>query len=250
EHTCTAGHFCEEGSTRETACTPGSYQPGEGQKACKLCPAGFFCPKEGVIHPTPCQMGFYCPMGTANQLLCPPGSYGNHSRLTKASECTPCDPGMYCKGSGNTSPTGPCSAGFLCFGGSPLPSPTDEVTGARCPPGFYCPVSSSTPRPCPKGSFSEKSGLAEPSQCRLCSPGHYCSEAGLSAVTGPCLPGYFCLEGSQSAAPGLSVFGGVCSPGHYCESGTVAPTPCPAGTHRPESGGQHIDDCTACPAGD
>ncbi|XP_064159371.1 SCO-spondin [Anguilla rostrata] len=249
EHACAAGHFCPQGSARETACSPGSYQPREGQEACAVCPAGSVCPKEEMIHPMPCQAGFYCPMGTASQLLCPPGSYGNHSGLTEASECTPCDPGMYCKGSGNTSPTGPCSAGFLCFGGSPLPSPTDEVTGAQCPPGFYCPAGSFSPRSCPKGTFSEQSGLAEPSQCRPCSPGHYCSEPGLSAVSGPCLPGYFCLEGSQSAAPDRSAFGGVCSPGHYCESGTASPAPCPAGTHRPDNGGRRIEDCMACPAG-
>ncbi|KAJ8397174.1 hypothetical protein AAFF_G00440080 [Aldrovandia affinis] len=249
EYACRAGHFCEEGSPRERACTPGTYQPSGGQRACELCPVGFVCPEEGVIRPTPCQVGFYCPMGTANQLPCPPGSYGNHSGLAEASGCSPCDPGMYCKGSGNISPTGPCSAGFICFGGSPLPSPTDEEVGAQCSPGFYCPAGSSTPRPCPKGTFSEQGGLTGPSQCQRCSPGFYCSEPGLRAVSGPCLPGYFCLEGSQSAAPGSGAFGGACSPGHYCENGTATPPPCPAGTHRPESGGRRIDDCKPCPSG-
>lgn len=37
--------------------------------------------------------------------------------------------------------------------------------------------------------YSEHSGLVDESQCRLCSPGSYCSETGLSAASGPCLPG-------------------------------------------------------------
>lgn len=36
---------------------------------------------------------------------------------------------------------------------------------------------------------SEQTGLVDESQCRSCSPGSYCSEPGLSAVSGPCLPG-------------------------------------------------------------
>lgn len=36
---------------------------------------------------------------------------------------------------------------------------------------------------------SEQTGLVDESQCRSCSPGFYCSEPGLSAVSGPCLPG-------------------------------------------------------------
>lgn len=40
-----------------------------------------------------------------------------------------------------------------------------------------------------KSLDSEQTGLVDESQCRSCSPGFYCSEPGLSAVSGPCLPG-------------------------------------------------------------
>ena len=36
---------------------------------------------------------------------------------------------------------------------------------------------------------SERDGLVNASQCRLCDPGYFCSQTGLSAVSGPCLPG-------------------------------------------------------------
>lgn len=56
----------------------------------------------GMTHPFPCQPGFYCPIGASSQHPCPPGSYGNRSGLAKSSECSQCDPGTYCIGSGMT----------------------------------------------------------------------------------------------------------------------------------------------------
>lgn len=54
---------------------------------------------------------------------------------------------------GNVSPTGLCSAGFLCFGGAVIPSPNDNETGILCPTGSYCPAGSFAGIPCPKGTF-------------------------------------------------------------------------------------------------
>ncbi len=122
---------------------------------------------------------------------------------------------------------------------------------------------------------SERSGLVDESQCRSCSPGFYCSETGLSAVSGPCLPGqtenlvvsviwkrnpsnivlkcfspgYYCLEGSKTATPMSSVSGGVCPAGHYCAEGSSVPTPCPAGSYQNETGGKGKDECKPCPLG-
>lgn len=106
-------------------CFPGSIQPSAGQHRCELCPSRFFCPENGkcfnkltnsvpyvfsywcflilgMTYPNPCQPGFYCPIGSANQHPCPSGSYGNQSELAESSECTLCDPGAYCMGSGMT----------------------------------------------------------------------------------------------------------------------------------------------------
>lgn len=59
-----------------------------------------FCINTGMSHPLPCERGHYCPSASANQRPCPSGTYGNLSGLAEQSQCTPCDPGMYCKGAG------------------------------------------------------------------------------------------------------------------------------------------------------
>ncbi|XP_042595397.1 multiple epidermal growth factor-like domains protein 6 [Cyprinus carpio] len=102
EYVCGAGHFCESGSIIERPCFPGSFQPSLGQHRCEVCPAHFFCHENGMTQPFPCQPGFYCPVGASNQHPCPPGSYGNLSGLAESSECSQCDPGTYCMGSGMT----------------------------------------------------------------------------------------------------------------------------------------------------
>lgn len=128
---------------------------------------------------------------------------------------------------------------------------------------------------------SEQKGLVDESQCRSCRPGFYCLETGLSAVSGPCLPGheyawrfswflmhcpskicsfsntsfdvcipgFYCLEGSQTSTPVSRIYGDVCPAGHYCTEGSSVPTPCPAGSYENETGGKSKDDCKPCPTG-
>ncbi|KAI4815467.1 hypothetical protein KUCAC02_005611 [Chaenocephalus aceratus] len=200
QNVCSVGHYCEKGSVKPTACLPGSYQLRQGQGSCKTCPAGSHCPDQGMTIPMPCERGFYCPSGSANQHACPAGTYGNKSGMVEEWQCSLCDPGVYCKG-------------------------TDNLTGFPCPPGFFCFVRTSVPKPCPKGTFSTQSGLVDESQCRRCSPGFYCSETGLSAVSGACLPG------------------------HYCSEGSIVPSPCPSGSYQNEIGGKGKDYCKTCPLG-
>ncbi|KAF3847745.1 hypothetical protein F7725_020773 [Dissostichus mawsoni] len=225
QNVCSVGHYCEKGSVKPTACLPGSYQLRQGQGSCETCPGGSHCPDQGMTIPMPCERGFYCPSGSANQHPCPAGTYGNKSGMVEEWQCSLCDPGVYCKGTGRTFPSGPCNAGFVCVGGASEPSPLDKLTGFPCPPGFFCSVRTSVPKPCPKGTFSKQSGLVDESQCRSCSPGFYCSETGLSAVSGACLPGFYCLEGSHTATPMSSVSGGVCPAGHYCAEAALCPHP-------------------------
>ncbi|MGH0162299.1 UNVERIFIED_CONTAM: hypothetical protein FKN15_067495 [Acipenser sinensis] len=246
-----SAHCFFQGSSNQTRCPSGTYQAGWAQSACEECPAGLYCQGPGVIYPAACPVGSYCPPGStsANQYLCPPGSYGNRPGLAKASDCSPCDPGMYCMGSGSTRPSGQCSPGFYCTGGSAFPAPGDSVMGDRCRAGFYCPRGSATEQACPAGTFSNRPGLSDSAQCQACSPGHFCTESGQPTVSGPCLAGFYCLEGSRSSTPFLKEFGGVCSPGHFCPNGTALPVPCPTGTYRAESGGRSKGDCRPCPAG-
>ena len=62
-------------------------------------------------------------------------------------------------------------------------------------------------------------------------------------------PGFFCLEGSHTATPMSNISGSVCPAGHFCTEGSRVPSPCPAGSHQNETGGQSKDDCKPCPLG-
>lgn len=65
------------GDNQRIDCTNvrGFYQDENNQRACKVCPPGY-----------------YCPYGNANKLVCPAGSYA----LGAAEFCTKCLPGFYC----------------------------------------------------------------------------------------------------------------------------------------------------------
>ena len=56
----------------------------------------------GVSVPTSCPAGSYCPQGTEYEthFLCPAGTYSNATGLANDTQCTPCDPGMFCLGEG------------------------------------------------------------------------------------------------------------------------------------------------------
>ncbi|XP_038155551.1 uncharacterized protein LOC119792815 [Cyprinodon tularosa] len=248
-HVCSLGHYCEKGSVRQTPCNPGSYQQRQSQGTCETCPPSFYCQDQGMSHPLPCKRGFYCPPASVNPRPCPSGTYGNVSGLAEKFQCMPCDPGMYCKGTGRTVPSGLCAEGYICIEGASEHSPADNLTGFQCPSGYYCPMGTLVPKPCPKGTYSKLRGLANSSQCQSCRPGFYCSEPGLSSVSGPCLPGYYCLEGSSSPSPSSGESGDVCPEGHCCPQGTSVPLPCPPGFYQNNPGSKSKDDCKPCPPG-
>lgn len=48
-----------------------------------------------------CPVGHFCGNGTGHDPQpCPAGTYSNTIGLSDVSQCTPCDPGMYCEGNG------------------------------------------------------------------------------------------------------------------------------------------------------
>lgn len=50
--------------------------------------------------------------------------------------------------------------------------------------GFYCALGTSTPAPCPPGSFGASTGLNLVSQCTPCNAGFYCEASGLNTNEG------------------------------------------------------------------
>ena len=139
-----------------------------------------------------------------------------------------------------------------------------------CPPGFYCPNSSSLSKTveCKAGFFCSgsaytddgtmtgtgvctdghycPSGTNEPINC---TPGKYCSGTSLQAPSGDCTQGYYCLEGSNTATPTTSTMGGLCPAGSYCATGSSIFTQCPSGTYNPNTGSTVSTACVTCGAG-
>ncbi|XP_008294523.1 uncharacterized protein LOC103368058 [Stegastes partitus] len=56
-----------------------------------------------------------------------------------------------------------------------------------CQPGYYCPLGSLTPVPCPKGTYGPTAGAVSLDGCLKCPPHHYCPRQGLYTSL-PCGP--------------------------------------------------------------
>ncbi|CAO2591554.1 Putative white-brown complex homolog protein 30, partial [Lemmus lemmus] len=208
---CPRGFYCPEGSPQPKACGNGTFQPQEAQGSCELCP-----------------VGFYCEVSSA---------------------------GMFCVSQGLTQPSGLCHSGHYCTGGSVSPTPIQhKVEGPGisgndiCPPGFFCPMGTGFPLPCPPGFYSSAGGLSSKDQCQPCPSGHYCSEPGLAQVpeASLCHAGYICLGGSSVPSPTDGTHGYRCPPGFSCPSGTHHELPCKPGTFSSLPG---ADTCLSCPQG-
>ena len=169
-----------------------------------------------------CPVGHYCPEGSAQPILCSPGTYTD-TELN--SECLACTPGHYC------------------------------ITGSNpedCPAGYFCPEGTGHVwQPCPTGTFSATSGLSNSTECTLCTGGFYCDSPNSTDVSGPCDAGYFCRTGSDSRIPsGLNKGdAGICPLGHFCPAHTDSPKACPAGTYNNQTGLTSEDQCRQCPEG-
>lgn len=141
---------------------------------------------------------------------------------------------------GLDAPTGNCSEGWYCTGGSYMAEPvtTDNATdlatctcplanytGGKCWPGTYCPSGTVYPLPCTYG--------------------WYCDDYGLATPKGLCDPGYYCDGNASEPNPTHR----VCPAGYYCEQGSGTPTACPAGTMSDTDGNVNITNCEDCTPG-
>jgi hypothetical protein len=81
---------------------------------------------------------------------------------------------------------GDCTAGYFCMNGSASATPTDGVTGQKCPEGHYCLLGTTDPTPCGLGTWSNSTGLSVLAECQDCLGGYYCNVLGITAPSGPC----------------------------------------------------------------
>lgn len=107
-------------------------------------------------------------------------------------ECKSCPAGFYCPTLGMSTYTLTCDAGFVCYGGSFRPEPTDKTTGDICPAGYYC--TSAGLQLCGQGTQGIYQGASDISACMPCEKGNYCKGGANPAIA--CPAGYFCPEGS------------------------------------------------------
>eukprot|EP00994_Dinema_validum_P000383 NODE_1071_length_1119_cov_117.414953_g820_i0.p1 GENE.NODE_1071_length_1119_cov_117.414953_g820_i0~~NODE_1071_length_1119_cov_117.414953_g820_i0.p1 ORF type:complete len:315 (-),score=41.32 NODE_1071_length_1119_cov_117.414953_g820_i0:16-960(-) len=242
---CSVGYHCPQGTFVPRDCMNGTFQDEMGQSKCKPCPPGYYCEQESnvtdYVRPKPCPEGHYCPSSTRKptQFPCPVGKFNNKTRLETDTECTLCSSGMFCATTGLSNPTGMCAGSYYCLLAATTPTPVDGLTGDICPPGFYCPIGSGVPQPCPPGTYSAKSGASVVSDCEACASGSYCDDYGLTHVTAACLAGFYCVP--ATSLPTL-----VCPFGFHCPVGSHKPVQCPSGYYQNEVG---KGDCKPCPAG-
>mmetsp|Transcript_6632 Transcript_6632/g.24821 ORF Transcript_6632/g.24821 Transcript_6632/m.24821 type:complete len:4721 (-) Transcript_6632:61-14223(-) len=278
ELVCPEGHYCPEGSPEPVGCAGGTYQTGKGEAFCVTCPPGHYCSNNASV-PLICPLTAFCPNGTEVPLTCPNGTYGFMTGLQGSEDCASCPPGKYCQ---NGEICGDCEAGYICFTGSPSPTPqvaaNDACDHCICPKGFYCPEGTKWPIPCTNGTFGGQEGGKNSSVCGACQPGDWCLESSIQPI--PCPTGQYCPNSNNVKFPldcpkgtynpvesgasltdclpcdagfycpteGMTTHRGTpCPVGHYCETGSETPTPCAAGTYMDELSAPLSTSCKQCP---
>lgn len=266
---CTAGRYCERGSSYISGyCSQGANCPSGTTRPDKnLCAAGTFNPFYNSTSSSDCvncPTGYYCLQGAAHPLPCPPGTYASAVATVSYSSCTTCAAGKYCEAGSSAETTCPdgyysaagsfecylCPGGYYCASGVQTSCtagnycPLGSSAATTCPAGYYCLAAASEATPCPAGKYRAATGATVLSDCVSSTAGYY-SILGSSSDTGLCEPGFYCIAGSSGpyatpcpagtyiTAPGGSSSSSclTCPAGYYCKLGTAFPVICPAGTY-------------------
>lgn len=219
---CPAGYACTGGAAR-TECKLGTYAL-EGASVCSFCPAGSisvgtYNSSMGVtqyVSCSNCPAGYYCPGNGVTAAQCPAGSYSGPN----AASCTQCPANMYSMGIGNAQCNN-CPAGKTSVAGSssctPCPAGQTSTSGGAC-------------TSCPAGTVSSAGG-----QCTVCGggPGSFCPPGSASPIPCRAPAGYYCPGGAAqftACPPGFVCAGGItppfggCPPG-YIDSGMFCQAP-------------------------
>lgn len=124
--------------------------------------------------------------GSATPKDCRSGTFTN---ATAQASCQDCPPGYYCVPENVTA-------------GNPK-------SGYRvCPRGYYCPARTGLDwKPCPSGTFSNRTTLSLVTQCEDCPGGKYCGELHAVEPSGDCYGGFYCESGVDKPDPVNSVNG-------------------------------------------
>ena len=276
-------HVPAPGSTSQTACGLGTYQPSTGQSSCSDASAGYYVGIMGASSQTACPPGSYQPATTSTTCIASsPGSHaagpvatsqaqcssGTYQPNTNASSCTSASSGFFVSGVGAISQS-PCLLGTY-------QSSTGQTSCDDAQAGYYVDTGgASSQTPCPAGSYQANTGRTT---CTATSPGHYTAIPGSTSQT-QCTPGTY--QGSSNSSPVMRRIRGPmpqarvqplnsnalrvrCSnppppardacddadPGYVVTgTGQTSQTPCASGTYNPSSGGDEASDCLPASAG-
>lgn len=268
---CIPGYYCTEGTKypQQHPCPAGTKNNKYGAitvSECEMCDEGKACPPgtgNGTADPVDCAQGHYCPLRTEypKQWPCPAGTYTDKTYLFHPSQCSVCPKGKYCK-EGTITPVN-CPAGYYCPYGTqsddsyPCPAGTYsaalqlvkiEDCSTVCPVGSYCPLGSTAIKPCPSGTYNDKTGATSRGPgdypaCKECPAGYTCKDTNLADLVGLTAPvivgaGYYSAAGATEST--------ICPAGHTCpNSGTSEETMkknlCPAGTFCSEGSTATLD---------
>ncbi|DAZ92498.1 TPA: hypothetical protein N0F65_012728 [Lagenidium giganteum] len=212
---CAAGFYCPAGSITATAreCGSGSFCPPGSAAPLRADPGFYVINGDSRVAPRQmeCPVGSFCVDGIAR--LCPPGTYGNRTRLASSACAGPCAPGYFCPIGSTSATQNECGdASVFCPEGSAVPTPVssgyftvgprsppateagDQVVDdrdatvrfaqRRCNPGSYC--VNGVRAPCPPGTFGGSFGLATAACDGLCSAGYYCPVHSISSTQFEC----------------------------------------------------------------
>jgi len=249
EDACPLGYACQMQSIDSVnrlvfiPCAKGTYGTSMGQNdqnsACSNCPAGFYCPYEGMVKPYVCPKGYYCSGSNDVPTPCNAGTYNPKTGSIVSTDCVACPSGNYCP-AGCDEPI-VCQPGYYCSSSSGSPTAkcaagtyasVSKTTGAtdciNCPEGSYCPQGSGSAVPCPAGTYNQYPGKSDINDCLPCAKGTACPTFGNPKDNGV-----------------------ACEPGYYCPAGTKHPlaNPCDEGKYSDVYKAEDATVCKDCPAG-
>mmetsp|Transcript_33797 Transcript_33797/g.33295 ORF Transcript_33797/g.33295 Transcript_33797/m.33295 type:complete len:312 (+) Transcript_33797:850-1785(+) len=253
----------------------------------KRCAAGYIC-GGGADSAYPisylssqvnykCPKGHFCTQGATSASSCLAGTFQNSYAQ---SSCKDCPPGYYCGTAGLSTPTGSCTAGYMCYGKSTIGNPTDGTVGAVCPAGSYCTTGSAKAIICEDGTKTTATTQSSCGDCaagkwctgsteyacptrryciagsvrgELCEPGTYndgtTPDLTSAAQCSACPARYYCIDGVKGSD--------FCESGHICLGGATTPLPagtygtdnnyqCPKGRYCLKAGATNANDVTTC----
>ena len=117
--------------------------------------------------------GHFAPEGSVAETECQEGTYQPYDAQP---ECLECEPGFYCQ-----------------------ERAMDHQN--LCPAGFYCGNGTVVPQDCPPGTYSNRTGMSDISECLDCPLGKYCAERGAIEPSGNCRAGHICYLNALIADP-------------------------------------------------